>query len=211
MADDFKSCSVDGCNGNAAPRADGRRGLCSKHYRRMVAHGDPLAGRVQNGEPLRFLHEVAFGYEGDDCLLWPFGKSNNGYGTIHVVAVGEHRQRKHFVHRLVCEHVHGPAPKNADAAHSCGNRDCINPLHLRWASRTENMDDARAHGTILGLRAKLTPADIPSIRAALATGRSVASIAAEFGVSDGCIYSIARGTNWKWVPSALAIRSSSGR
>lgn len=46
MAPRFKACSVDGCNGNAARAAEGRRGFCDSHYRRNRAHGDPLGGRL---------------------------------------------------------------------------------------------------------------------------------------------------------------------
>lgn len=42
MADAFKACSVDGCNGNAARVAEGRRGLCSKHLWYWKQYGDAL-------------------------------------------------------------------------------------------------------------------------------------------------------------------------
>lgn len=197
MAANFKPCSVFGCNGNSHWRADGKRGWCARHYARWRAHGDPTAGRTDIGLPARFLDEVALCFNGFSCLEWPFGKSNNGYGTIRI------NRRKHFVHRLVCERVHGPAPANADAAHACGNRSCVNPSHLRWATRQENMMDAQAHGTILGVnrgkRVKLRAEDIPAIRSKLSQGVSVAIIAAAYRVSEGCIYSIRSGKNWRWV------------
>lgn len=37
-----------------------------------------------------------------------------------------------------------------EAAHSCGNKTCINPRHLRWADHASNMEDAKAHGTLRG-------------------------------------------------------------
>lgn len=197
MAVNFKPCSVSACNGNAHWRADGRQGYCSRHYRRYLAHGDPTAGRVDNGSLWSFLQDTAFRYEGDSCLEWPFGKSDNGYGTVRV------DRRKNFVHRIVCEQANGPAPINSDAAHACGNRGCVNPRHLRWASRQENMADAVTHGTILGANrgksVKLRAEDIPGIRAKLAQGLSVSEIARQYAVSDGCIYSIRSGTNWRWV------------
>lgn len=37
-------CSVKGCETPVAPH--GARGLCSKHYKRLRAHGDPLFKKV---------------------------------------------------------------------------------------------------------------------------------------------------------------------
>ena len=44
MATGFKSCSIDGCNGNADKQSGGRRGWCSPHYLKFMRYGDPLAG-----------------------------------------------------------------------------------------------------------------------------------------------------------------------
>ena len=50
MADEFKACSVVGCNGNAHYKANGKRGWCQAHHWRWRKHGDPLGGmcRAQN-------------------------------------------------------------------------------------------------------------------------------------------------------------------
>lgn len=48
--------------------------------------------------------------------------------------------------------------------------------------------------------AKLTVAQIPEIRAALAQGRPVKEIATAMGVNPSTIHSIRRGTSWKHVP-----------
>lgn len=77
---------------------------------------------------------VALASNTDQCILWPHGQTNNGYPSM-----GPSRPR---AHRYVCEQKYGPAPKGkTDAAHSCRNRLCINPRHLRWATRSENMMD----------------------------------------------------------------------
>lgn len=44
MADHFKSCSVEGCNGNAARNAGGRKGWCWSHYTRWKRYGAVDAG-----------------------------------------------------------------------------------------------------------------------------------------------------------------------
>lgn len=98
---------------------------------------------------MRYFREVVVGYTGDDCLLWPFSKSNKGYGTIN------HDGRNLTVSRFLCAEVNGPPPTpDHVAAHSCGrgHTGCVNPRHLRWATRTENEADKIIHGTKRNIR-----------------------------------------------------------
>lgn len=186
------SCSVDGCDGRHYAR-----GRCMNHHRRWLRHGDPLGGRTPNGHSARFLREEVFSYKGDECLVWPFGRGAGGYGKICL------NGRSHLVHRLVCEHVHGapPSPRH-EAAHSCGNgsNGCVNPKHLRWATRTENMADRLMHGAHnRGERngqARLTEEDVHKIRTL--NGRA-ADIARMFGISAATVHSIRDKTTWGWL------------
>lgn len=190
-------CSVDGCGKPAKTR-----GWCQAHYMRWWSNGDaqvdrPLKTVTQFGEPLRFVREVAPRYDGNDCLVWPYTKGNYGYGQVLIGG------RKHLAHRLVCEAVYGspPADKN-DAAHSCGNRLCCNPRHLRWASRLENVADSRRHGTISrGERnghAKLTEADVRHIRS-LEGKLTQNDIASQYGISRQTVSKIHRRESWPWL------------
>ena len=72
----------------------------------------------------------------DECIEWPFGRGSHGYG---VMTIAPHTQR--CVHVVACELAHGPRPKGHEVAHSCDNRRCFNPRHLRWATRQSNVDD----------------------------------------------------------------------
>lgn len=190
-------CSVAGCRKLALPC-----GWCRAHYMRWWRHGDlqsalPVKNKASNGEPQRFIQEVAVQFTQDACLLWPFGQANYGYGEVWV------KGRKRLAHRLVCEMAHGPQPSpELEVAHACGNRLCCNPRHLRWASRLENVADARRHGTLSrGERnghTKLTEADVRRIRA-LAGTQSQTVIAAQFGVSRGAVDKILRRQNWAWL------------
>lgn len=91
-----------------------------------------------------------------------------------------------------------------DAAHSCGRAGdgCVNPRHLRWATRAENMADKLLHGTDnRGERnalAKLNEDDIRSIRAA--SGREPqAATAKRFDVDQSTISLIQRRLSWGWL------------
>ena len=198
MAARFKTCSIDGCNGNAHDDANGARGWCNAHYRRWRRLGDPAGGGTSKGEPLAFL-TAAIEYDGDGCLRWPYSKDRKGYGKVYI-------DGKYCVSsRVVCERAHGPAPSRAhEAAHSCGkgHLGCIAPGHLSWKTRAENQADRIDHGTHTrgerGGSAKLTELQISEIRA-LRGKMPNREIAATFRVSDRTVRHILNGTNWAWM------------
>lgn len=137
--------------------------------------------------------------ETDECVLWPYSLNTSGYGQIN------HEGRSERVHRLSCERAHGapPTPEHTDAAHSCRNRDCLNPRHLRWATRAENLADCVKDGTDnRGPRhsnAKLTVFDVQSIRHYAACGTKYQVLADHFGVARKTIGNLVRGTYWSWL------------
>lgn len=189
----MKICSIDGCG--LKHKAYGR---CVKHHLRWKKHGDPTIGaeKTPKGLPKRWLAEH-INYSGDECLIWPFSKMTNGYAWIWW------NNRGTGGHRIMCEMAHGHAPsKSHQAAHSCGNGRgaCVNPNHLRWATRIQNDADKDVHGTrVYGSKikwSKLTESDVARICVLLKT-RTDAEIAEDFNVSDTAIYAIRIGRNWK--------------
>jgi hypothetical protein len=168
-------CSVPGCGG----RHDSH-GFCGAHAARWRHHGDPLGGRTAKGAALRFFQNVVITWTDEtDCLFWPYARFGNGYAEL----------KQTLAHRLVCEHVHGPAPTlEHEAAHECGkgHLGCVNPRHLSWKTHKENEADKNGHGTRLcGERAANTTlknADISQIRA-LAGSMSQQKIGEMFGVA----------------------------
>lgn len=199
MADRFKACSVEGCKGNAHWRARGGNGLCSPHKLRLKRHGDPLGGRTARGELMRFIHDVAVRYEGADCLSWPFGKNENGYGIVMVS--GRHAKAS----RYICSLVKGnpPTPEH-EAAHSCGkgHLGCVNPNHLEWKTTSQNQMDRVSHGTSnrgeRHYRSKITEAEVLEIRH-LRGIKKQREIAEMFGVSNKFVCDIQTGKSWAWL------------
>lgn len=169
------------------------------HYRRWQRHGDPLGGRIHDGEPRRFIHEVVLAHEGDECILWPFGRHPSGYGQVYFDG------RMGQTHRVVCKLAHGepPTPRHY-AAHSCGkgHEGCVSPRHLSWKTPVENAADKLMHGTHnRGERhynAKLTEADVRQIIALKGTA-SERLIAERFSVAPQTVHSIYIGQSWSWV------------
>lgn len=137
--------------------------------------------------------ELAARSSQDECFLWPFSKTRDGYGQL--------RQKRRFklAHREVCRIVHGdqPTPQH-EVAHSCGNRGCINPRHLRWATHKENCDDKIGHGTkLLGEQCpchKLTEAEVLEIRASTLPQAKLAEI---YGVSKHQVCRVKTRKSWK--------------
>lgn len=91
---------------------------------------------------------------GDDCLIWPFGRSHYGYGQF------EEAGRYLRPHRVMCEIVHGPEPfPKAHARHLCsnGHLGCVNPKHIAWGTAQENSADMVAAGRATGRPRKPKP------------------------------------------------------
>ena len=145
----------------------------------------------------KFLELYAL--ETDECVLWPYGLNGYGYGKVWVGT------RHSPTHRLSCEMAYGPPPTplHTDAAHTCHTRACLNPRHLRWATRKENMLDKRRDGTHpQGERhgmCKLTENDVREIRRQVADGTMQSVLADQYKMSRAAVCLIVSGKNWSHV------------
>lgn len=191
LADFPKVCSVSECEGKVDSH-----GLCRKHLRRMQRYGSPTGGAAYYiGDQEKWLREASL-IETDECILWPFAINPNGYGASSS-------RPNRGAHRVMCEMVHGKAPTAGhEVAHSCNVRACVNPRHLRWATKSENMLDKIKHGTVKrgtkNPQAKLSEDNVLRIRRM--KGRVILREVAEmFGVSITTVHSIWRGETWGWL------------
>jgi hypothetical protein len=192
------TCSVDGCD-----RRHKSRQLCTGHYERWRLRGVVGGSLLEHGKPIAFLEQLLSERRNEpDCILWPYAKTPAGYGTI-----GGSRSKiggTQYVHRIVCERVHGlpPTPKH-EAAHLCGrgHEGCVNPKHLAWKTRKENHADTLIHGTDnrgeKHYASLLCDDDIRNIRNLYSGGGlTYADVAALFGVSAATVGCIVRRENW---------------
>jgi hypothetical protein len=182
----FRLCAVSDCGKAVVARA-----MCGPHYRRLIKHGDPLAGPTFLGEATAFL-ERAKRHEGEGCLFWPFSRNRAGYGQVSCAG------KPQLAHRVVCAHRHGePAEPTLEAAHSCGNGHlgCVAPAHLRWATRQQNNEDR-----VSGPRNRYcgaTKLDESSVAAIRADKRSRREIAAHYEISVNYVTDIRARRAWK--------------
>lgn len=193
----YSGCKVDGCN-----RRHKSLGYCSVHHWRFVKYGDPSQGgsvrTTRRGEPLEWLlQHVSFA--GDDCLVWPFFRPQHGYGTVWFKGKNE------LAHRVMCLEAHGhpPTPKH-EVAHSCGkgHQGCVNPRHLRWATRVENQADRRLHGTSPKGKPrrpmKLTVEKVLEMRSLFGT-MPTNKLAQMFGIAESTCKAICDRKSWSWL------------
>jgi hypothetical protein len=189
-----KICKIEGCGKPVGKRLT----LCWKHYKRLRRYGDPLGGGTAQGEAFEWLKKRV-DYYGNDCLIWPFERYNRGYGRLKYLG------HNITANRLMCIFAYGDPPaNNYDAAHSCGNGrlGCVNPKHLRWATRQENVDDMKIHGTTLrgetASTVKLTEPKVRQIRALEGTMSQI-DIGKMFGVSRTTVGMILQRKRWGWL------------
>lgn len=134
----------------------------------------------------------------DECIEWPYYVGPRGYGRMTINGASR------CVHVISCEMAHGPRPHRMEAAHSCNNKRCLNPRHLRWATHTENAQDRTLHGTQrrgeTHNQSKLTEEQVLAIRRAYVSGVRQVPLSKQYGVTLSAINDIVHGRNWKHLP-----------
>lgn len=186
-----KICSQLGCT-----KLVNALGMCAAHYKRQRLYGDPLANKKRSGN-MSWLRNI-IKLNSQDCIEWPFFYSVHGYPLLSW------RGLTLRAHRVACRLAHGkPQNINLHAAHSCGNKRCVNPKHIRWATALENISDKKIHGTMaIGSKvwsSILNEEDVKQIRECLRSGQTCAHIARQHGVSRSTISKIKNGNNWAWM------------
>lgn len=122
----------------------------------------------------------------------------NRYGYRSFVLVDSSCQKNAQVHICVCEAFHGSRPAGREVAHFDGDRTNNRADNLRWATRTENMDDARRIGRLIGdpdrPKYKLTAEQVLEIYQSTS---SIRKLAAQYSVSESQISRIRARRVWR--------------
>lgn len=133
----------------------------------------------------------------EDCLLWISNLDKDGYGRFSIKRI------EYLAHRVSYNHFNG-SPSNSRILHSCNNRACVNPEHLRVGNQSENIqqsfDDDRSHKGELHPKSKLTEKDVIRIRFLAALGMRQIDIVKECScVSSNAISKIIKRKTWKHI------------
>lgn len=191
----MKVCKFEVCEKKVTAR-----GFCSKHYQRHRKHGDPSVVKARSSPAQDFYRDVVLTWEKEEeCLIWPHSRSPSGYAQLRMD--GQLRD----VHLWACEDRHGPKPSpRHNVAHACGRGrgGCVNPAHLRWATRVENEADKIEHGTSNrgknNGQAKLTEAEVREIRS-LEGQMLLREIGALFSIERSTVCGIIKRRSWAWL------------
>lgn len=157
-------------------------------------------------EQNRFWHSVDKSGGRNSCWNWTGFLRENGYGVCCFRSVG------FKAHRVAFFLANGQIRSDLLVLHSCDNRRCCNPRHLRQGTPKQNSQDSVRKGRNTRLRgeqngkAKLTKRQVRSIKKML---RDAASgkikiyqyqIARYYGVSEATISYLKNGGRWDDVP-----------
>ena len=124
----------------------------------------------------------------NDCWIWQKSFGSHGYGNI-----GTGGQRNETVHRVSYEVFNGTIPEKMLVLHSCDNRKCCNPEHLRVGTYKENLTDRDTRSK----RAVVMTMD--KAREARASGLSCTELATKYGLSYSSMFKLLRGDTWREV------------
>jgi hypothetical protein len=184
-------CEADGCSGRVKSR-----GLCIKHYTRLIRTGATSTGVIIGDDKKRLKANSVE----TDSGCWEWQRSIKlGYGVTFLN--GKHEQ----AHRASYKLFVGEIPEGLQINHKCHNRACINPDHLYAGTQTENMEDMRRAGRGNKCKgednpsSKLKNGEVSEIKVLIRNGVTSVEIAKKFDVSEGCINFIKTGKSWRHV------------
>jgi predicted DNA-binding protein YlxM (UPF0122 family) len=145
----------------------------------------------------RFWRRVEIKGE-QDCWHWTGALSPTGYGWLGF------RGKSTYAHR-VSYMLHNKKSPKLHVLHSCDNRRCVNPSHLREGTQADNVRDRNTRGrgkwyvallaAVERRESGISKEKAFEIRSALGT-KPVTHIAKDFGVHFNTVHAIKSGKHW---------------
>lgn len=132
-----------------------------------------------------------------ECWPWVGRYDKGGYGKTRYL------QKTFRAHRLAYLLNYGDIPQGMMVLHSCHNRPCCNPRHLRVADHRTNMRDmveaGRSSRGEKQSKAKLTTEKVLQIRILCQKGMKQCDVAHKFNISKHTVWDILHEKTWKYV------------
>lgn len=132
---------------------------------------------------------------------------NNPYRYVSLSIDGV--PRNVMVHRMVLRTFVGEPPTEAhEAAHADGNPLNNRLANLMWATKSENNQHKRLHGTYSTPK-RLTETDVIAMRALYRDDENISfqAVAQQFGVSAPTAGGVITGRYWSHIPGAVPSKS----
>lgn len=119
-----RTCAADKCDNPYKAR-----GLCLKHYHRAAKAGEFTPGVTDPAE--RFWSKVD---KSGNCWEWTAAIDRGGYGNFYAGP----NDRSALAHRYALKVSGIDIPSGMHVDHTCWNRACVNPDHLRFVTKKQN-------------------------------------------------------------------------
>jgi hypothetical protein len=140
----------------------------------------------------KFWKQIQFPSNYNDCWIFNGKLYSNGYGCFGI------NRTSFLAHRISFLIYYHYLPNNENIVmHNCDNRACVNPLHLKEGSTSDNIQDMlnkNRNNPSKGenhFRCKLSDQDVLDIRKARKKGVLGKVLAEKYHVSKTQIYRIA--------------------
>ena len=159
---------------------------------------EPKPIHLSEVDKLRFWEKVNK-CDPNECWEWQAALNSNGYGHFQLGTLSKPRVVR--ANRVAFVIAYGNTELNI--LHSCNNPACCNPLHLYAGTQNDNMKQSVKEGrSSRGEKcntAKLTEADIMSIRNLYSKGWLQREIAVKYKISQSQVSHICTHSNWKHI------------
>lgn len=122
--------------------------LCSVHYNRWRTKGTLEPSKYSRAPvEVRFWRQVDKKSD-DECWEWKGAIRTTGYGQLNL---GGRGSKQVTTHRYSWELHNGKIPESSEyhgtvVMHTCDNRKCVNPAHLKLGTQKDNVKDMNVKG-----------------------------------------------------------------
>jgi hypothetical protein len=140
----------------------------------------------------------------DECWNWLGAHTPHGYANFSGSSIRRALGMTTRAHQVAFLLTRGYVDKTLHVLHSCDNPGCVNPMHLRQGSHSENMRDKVVRNrSRLNLRTGelhwASKLDSAKVRAIRLDNRTQRAIAADYGISQTLVGDIKLRKIWKEV------------